>query len=121
MASNMARRIQVAIIERSAAICPALYGMNRTPGDDRDRIHPRTEKGAARWAWMYSKAAMADTGTDRIEPNMRALSGSRKGCAGDPARIGRSSSVEATASNLHRFERSRQPQTWHRRTTALKN
>src|SRR5580658_3641449 len=95
--------------------------MNRTPGDLRDRIHSRTENGAERWAWMYSKAAMADTVTDRIEPNMRALSGSRKGCAGEPARIGRSSSAEAMASNLHRFDRSRQPQMWLRRTTALRN
>src|ERR1700730_17898526 len=103
MASNMAGRIQAAIIERSAAICPALYGMNRAPGNVRVRTQARTENGAARWFCMYSKAAMADPVTDRIEPNIRALSGSRKGCAGVPETIGLSSSADALVSSPHKL------------------
>ena len=50
---------------------------------------------------MYSRAAIADTATERIEENMRALSGSRNGCAGVPATTARNSSLLATASNRH--------------------
>ena len=57
------------MMDRSAAICPALYGMNSTPEADR-RTHWRIENGAARWRCTYSNAAMADTATDRIEPNI---------------------------------------------------
>src|SRR6202162_3157562 len=121
MASNIARRIQAAIMERNAAICPALYGMNRAPGRVCARTHLRTENGAARWFRMYSNAAIADPVTDRIEPNIRALSGSRKGCAGVPEIIGLSSSADATVSSRHKLAVSRQPWHWQRRITAVRN
>jgi hypothetical protein len=56
---------------------PAWYGMNSTPRPV--RTHSRIENAVARCAWMYSSAAIADA--ERIEPNIRALSGSRKGAA----------------------------------------
>ena len=63
----------------------------------------------------------ADPVTERIEPNMRALSGSRKGCAGEPCKMGRSSSAEAMASKRQRSAISVRPQAWQRRTTAVRN
>src|SRR5438132_6629468 len=65
------------------------------------RTQSRTEKPRARCLSTYLKAAAAEPATERIEPNMRAFSGSRNGCAGDPATSGRSSTLGATVSSRH--------------------
>ena len=118
MASKIARRIQVAMIVRSAAICGAEYGMNSTPRPP--DTQSRTEKLRARCARTYSSAAAAEATTERIEPNMRAFSGSRNGCAGEPATSGRSSAFEAMVNSRHSSPASRQPHSQQRRVTAAR-
>jgi len=68
-----------------------------------------------------SMAAIADTATERIEANIRALSGSRNGCAGVPATTARSSSAVAIASSRHSSAGSRRQPARLRRSTAVVN
>src|SRR5256884_8082146 len=84
------------------------------------RTQSRTEKPRARCPSTYLKAAAAEPATERIEPNMRAFSGSRNGCAGDPATSGRSSTLGATVSSRHSSPLSRLPDSWQRRADALR-
>ena len=61
---------------------------------------------------------MAETATDRIEPNMRAFSPSRNGWAGVPATTGRNSSGEAADNSRHSSLELREPPSRLRRRTA---
>jgi len=121
MASKIARRIQVAIMERSAATWADLYVMKSAPGAPGPRTQPRTENGTERCCWMYSRAEIADTATDRMEPNIRAFSGSRKGCAGVSATTERSSSVDAMARRRHSSPTLRRAPPRQRRRTEVRN
>ena len=104
------------MIDRSAAICAAVYGMNSTPRPW--RTQSRTEKVRARCACTNSNATAADAATERIEPNMRAFSGSRNGCAGEPATRARSSELLATVRRRQSSPGSWQPDSEQRRVRA---
>jgi len=70
----------VAMIDGAPRICPAWYGMNNTPRPDCTQL--RTEKESGPLIFDVRQSGRRRTATDRIEPNMRALSGSRNGLGG---------------------------------------
>ena len=72
MVSKMAMRIQADMVEPSAAICPALYGMKRTPLGS-SLTHCRIENFRASCRAICASAPTAELVTERIESNMRLL------------------------------------------------
>src|SRR5580692_8595797 len=94
--------------------------MNKEPAEAL-LIQRFTENGAPLCLATCSSAAIAETATERIEPNMREFSGSRNGCAGVPATTGLSSSGDASDMSRHNSAQSGRFERRQLRSTAPRN